>query len=225
MSNKINSSNTKKLTFGAMMLAIATVIAFVCGLIPFLNFPFGGGITVCSMLPIVLVSYMYGVKWGLLTGVTYSVIQMFLGHGTIAGIFTPTSDSYQGITNAILICLIDYILAYTALGLGGIFRNKIKTKAVSLCLGSIVALTLCYAFHVLSGAIFYGAWAEWFFTDTVVASLDASKWVMETFTGNSLSTIYSIVYNGCYMIPEIILTAIASLLVARLPMIKRAELK
>ena len=73
MNKEITKSNTLRLVLTAMMLAIATVIAFICSLIPFLNFPFGGGITICSMLPIILISYIYGVKWGLFTGVTNSI--------------------------------------------------------------------------------------------------------------------------------------------------------
>ena len=117
------SFQVRRLTLSGMMLALATVIAFVCGLIPVLNFPFGGGITIASMLPIVLISYMYGIRWGLLTGFAYSIIQVLLGHGTVAALFTPGDDSYMGIRNAILICLIDYVLAYTVLGLGGLFRR------------------------------------------------------------------------------------------------------
>jgi len=224
MNKEITKSNTLRLVLTAMMLAIATVIAFICSLVPFLNFPFGGGITICSMLPIILISYIYGVKWGLFTGVTYSVIQMMLGYGTIGALFTPTSDEFQGILNAFLICIIDYVLAYTALGLGGIFRNKIQNKGLALCLGSIVAIAVCYAFHVLSGFIFYGAWAEWFFTDTVIADLGVSKWIMNTFTGGGLSFIYSLVYNGCYMIPEMIITAICAFPIAEIHVIKKIDI-
>ena len=223
MNKDITKSNTKRLVVTAMMLAIATVIAFICSLIPFLNFPFGGGITICSMLPIILVSYMYGLKWGLFTGATYSVIQMMLGYGTIGALFTPTSDEFQGILNAFLICIIDYVLAYTALGLGGLFRNKIKNKGLSICIGSIVAISVCYAFHVLSGFIFYGAWAEWFFTDTVIADLAVSKWIMNNISGGTLAFVYSLVYNGCYMIPEIIITALAAFPVSRVNAIKTCE--
>ena len=224
MSKEITKLNTKRLVLTAMMLAIATVIAFICSLIPFLNFPFGGGITICSMLPIVLISYMYGTKWGLFTGFTYSVIQMMLGYGTIGALFTPASDSYQGIINALLICVIDYILAYTSLGLGGIFRNKVENKGLALCLGSIVALIVCYAFHVLSGFIFYGAWASWFFEDTVMAELAVSKWIMSTFTGGGLSLLYSLIYNGCYMIPEIIITAVCAFPIAQIHTVKKIDI-
>ena len=221
----MKKETTKRLVLTAMMLAIATVIAFICSLIPFLNFPFGGGITISSMLPIILISYMYGTKWGVFTGFSYSIIQMMLGYSTVGALFTPTSDSYQGILNALLICVIDYILAYTALGLGGVFRNKIENKGLALCLGSIVALVSCYAFHVLSGFIFYGAWAKWFFTDTVIADMSASKWVMSTFTGKGLSLIYSVVYNGCYMIPEMIITAMCAFPISKIEGVKKINIR
>ena len=200
-----------------MMIALATVIAFVCGLIPFLNFPFGGGITIASMLPIVLISYLYGIRWGLLTGFTYSIIQMLLGFNTVSALFTPESDSFMGITNAVLICLIDYVLAYTALGLGGLFRRH-KSKTDALVLGTIVSLMACYIFHIISGAIFYGAWADWFFTQRVIYDF-IGKSVLASFSGTGLSIIYSIVYNGCYMIPEMILSSFAAVFVAKLPQV------
>ena len=83
--------NIRRLTESGMMVALATIISFVCSLIPVppFNFPFGGGITIAGMLPIVLVAYLYGTRWGLLTGFVYSLIQMLLGHSTVAGLFLP----------------------------------------------------------------------------------------------------------------------------------------
>ena len=57
-------SNTKVLVECALLIAIATVLNVVCSFIPFLNLPFGGGFTICSMLPIVLAAYRNGTKWG-----------------------------------------------------------------------------------------------------------------------------------------------------------------
>ena len=107
-----------------------------------------------------------------------------------------------------------------SLGLGGIFRKKISNKGLSLCLGSIVALAVCYAFHMLSGFIFYGAWAEWFFGDTIIADWAVSKWILQNISGKALAFVYSLVYNGCYMIPEIILTAILAFPVAKIPRVR-----
>jgi len=213
--------NTQRLVVSAMMIAIATVLAFICAYIPFLNFPFGGGLTIASMLPIVLVSYMYGVKWGLFTGGIYSIIQLLMGHGTVVAMFLPSDDAYQGALRAIIICLLDYIIAYTVIGVGGMFRKKLKNVALAISLGAVVALALRYAVHIISGAIFYGAYAEWFFTDTVFADLAFSKWIMQSLSGGVLAFVYSVIYNGCYMVPEIIITAVAAIPVSRIPFVKK----
>ena len=218
----------ERLTLSALMIALGTFVSFLCSLIPlpWVNFPFGGGITLASMLPVVLIAYMYGTKWGLFTAFTYSIMQMILGVSTVSSLFMPGSDSYTNILNAFLICFIDYVLAYTLLGFGGVFRslkskNGKDTKYLSLILGVLLALSLRYVAHVISGAIFYGAWAEWFFTDTVIAELAISAKIMQTFSGTSLAIVYSVIYNGCYMIPEMAITCAAAVAAARLPLIKK----
>ncbi len=205
-----------------MMVAISTAISLVCAAIPFLNFPWGGGFTFCSMLPIVVASYMYGVKWGLFTGGVYAAIQMVIGaSSTVIPLFTPNSESYMGLWAAIAICIIDYIFAYTALGLGGIFRNKIKNRGLALCLGAIAALSVRYICHITSGVIFYGSFAEWFFGD-VCANIAVCQWILENISGTALAILYSIAYNGCYMIPEIAITAIAAYPISKIPYVKKS---
>jgi len=223
-----NIETTKRLTMSAMMLAIAAVLAFICGLIPFLHLPFGGGFTIASMLPIVVISYMYGIRWGLFSSLVYSVIQILMdlmlgtGGSVIMALFMPQSDGYMGAFAGICILFLDYIVAYTVLGLGGIFRNRIQNKTLSLCVGAIVALSLRYLVHIVSGYIFYGAWAEWFFSQEGFAF---GQMMLDAFSGQVLALLYSIVYNGLYMIPEIIVTAIAAVIVSRIPQIKKTELK
>ncbi len=223
----MKNTTVRRLTTSAVMLALATVLAAVCALIPFLNFPFGGGLTIASMLPIVLVSYMYGVKWGLFTSFTYSVIQILMdlslgtSGSTLLALFMPQSEDYMGLAAAILILFIDYFVAYTALGIGGIFRSGGKTKA--LVLGAVVALSLRYLAHIMSGYIFYGAWAEWFFSLEGIYDI-IGKTVLANFEGRTLALIYSICYNGCYMIPEIVITAIAAAIISRLPVVKKQTL-
>ena len=121
---------------------------------------------------------------------------------------------------AVLVILIDYVIAYSVLGLGGIFRNKFETKK-ALVLGSIFAISLRYLAHIVSGAIFFGTWAEWFFTQDGFPSWGEK--ILEIFSGASLATVYSIIYNGTYMIPEIIITALVSCLVVRIPQIKMRD--
>lgn len=207
------------------MLALAMVLAMVCALIPFLNLPFGGGFTVASMLPVVIISYMYGMKWGFFSAAIYSVIQvvmdLYLGKGsTLIALFMPNSEDYMGIGAAIAILIIDYLVAYTLLGFGGAFR-KMKNKTLGLTLGVVLALSLRYLAHIVSGYIFYGAWAEWFFTQENFYAIGG--WILNTFSGEGLAIIYSIFYNGLYMIPEIVITAVASVIVSRLPVIKISD--
>ena len=217
-------TNTTRLTTSAMMLAMATVLALVCAYIPFLNLPFGGGFTIASMLPIVLVSYMYGVKWGFFVSFTYSCIQiimdLLLGKGsTIIALFTPSSEDYMGLVAAVSILLIDYFIAYTLLALGGVFRNKIQNKTVAIVLGVILALGVRYICHIVSGYIFYGSWAEWFFTQEGFYKIGG--WILDSFDGKMLALIYSVFYNGLFMIPEIIITAFAAAPVSIIPYIKK----
>ncbi len=218
---------TRRITVSAVMLALSTVLAIVCALIPFLNLPFGGGFTIGSMLPIIIVSYMYGVKWGFFVSFTYSAIQMIMdlslgaGKSTLMALFMPSSEDYMGIFAAIAILLIDYLIAYTVLGIGGIFRNRMKSKAAALCCGSVLALSLRYLAHIISGYIFYGAWAEWFFTQEGFYSIGEK--IVGVFSGNGLALLYSIFYNGLYMIPEIVITAVCATAISRIDYIRKEQ--
>ena len=203
----------------SMMIAIATVLALICEYVPFLNLPFGGGFTIASMLPIVLVSYMFGIKWGLACAFTYSIVQMLIGFRTVSAFFMPADDNYAGsLIAALSICFIDYVLAYTSLGLGGVFRGA-KNKTVSIVLCVVFALSLRYLAHIVSGYIFFGAWAEWFFTQEGFYAI--GKGILGTFSGAALSIVYSVFYNGLFMIPEIVITSIIAVPISRLPQIKK----
>ena len=210
-------NKTKRLTESAMLIAMAVVLELVSKMI-IPEMPFGGQLTLVSMLPIVLVSYRHGVKWGLVTGLAYGLVQMALGAGTVTAAFQP---GYFGdgtmIGNAVLMCLMDYILAYTALGLGGCFRNRIQRPGTALMLGSLVALGGRYLAHILSGYILFAGWAEWFFTQDGFPAWGAA--LVGNLSANALGWVYSIVYNGMYMLPEMILTAVAAMLLGRISQI------
>ena len=214
-------TKTKRLTESAMLIAIAVVLELVGKmLIP--PMPFGGQLTLCSMLPIVLISYRHGVKWGLTAGFGYALVQMALGAGTVTAAFQP---GYFGdgtmVGNALLMCLFDYILAYSLLGLGGCFRGRIKNDGLSLMCGSLVALGGRYLAHIFSGYILFSGWAEWFFTQEGFPAWGAG--LVQTLSPESLGWIYSIVYNGMYMIPEMLLTAAAAFIIGRMPEITRIK--
>ena len=206
---------TKRLTESAMLIAIAVVLELV-GKMVFPPMPFGGQLTLVSMLPIVLVSYRHGVRWGLTTGLCYGLVQMALGAGTVTAAFQP---GYFGdgamVGRALIMCLLDYILAYSALGLGGCFRDSGRGKGTALVLGTVTALGCRYLVHILSGYILFAGWAQWFFTQEGFPAWGAA--LVQTLSPQGLGWLYSIVYNGMFMIPETVLTAAAALLTVRLP--------
>ena len=208
---------TKRITESAMLIALAFVLELVApAVIP--PMPFGGQLTLCAMLPIVLISYRHGVRWGLPAGFGYSLVQMALGADVVTAAFQPGyfGDGTQ-IFRALIMCLMDYILAYTLLGLGGCFRRKIRKRGLSLMCGALVAMAGRYLAHIFSGYILFSGWAEWFFTQEGFPGWGLS--LVETLSPAALGWIYSIVYNGMYMIPEMILTAAAALLIARIPQV------
>ena len=206
---------TKRLTESAMLIAVAVVLELVSKMI-IPEMPFGGQLTLVSMLPIVLISYRHGVTWGLVSGFCYALVEMAIGTKTVAAAFQP---GYFGdgtmIGRALIMCLLDYILAYTLLGVGGCFRGRVKNHGTALMLGSITALSLRYLSHIGSGYILFSGWAEWFFTQEGFPAWGAA--LVEALSPQMLGLTYSVVYNGMYMIPEILLTAIAAVLVARIP--------
>ena len=216
---KENKKRVEALTVSAVMIAFSVSISAICAVMPFLNLPFGGGFTIASMLPIIIVAYMYGTKWGILTAFVYSIMQMLLGFNTVSAFFLP-GDSQMLWYRAVIVCLIDYVVAYTVLGFGGVFRKKFSTGK-ALCFGSIFAISLRYIAHTVSGAIFFGTWAEWFFTQEGFPAWGQK--ILDTFSGDSLATVYSIIYNGTYMIPEIIITAIVACFVVRISQIKMRD--
>ena len=200
-----------------MLLAVAIVLELLSKMfIP--EMPFGGQITLVSMLPVVLISYRHGVKWGICSGFAYALLEMAIGTKTVAAAFQP---GYFGdgvlIVNALIMCLLDYVVAFTVLGLGGAFRNKIQNSGVALMTGSLVALGARYVTHIASGYILFAGYAEWFFTQEGFPAWGAN--LVETLSPELLGFVYSVVYNGMYMIPEMIITAVVALLLARVPKI------
>lgn len=71
-----------------MLLALAIVLELISkAIIP--EMPFGGQVTLVAMLPVVLISYRYGVKWGFVSGFCYALLEMALGAKTVSAAFQP----------------------------------------------------------------------------------------------------------------------------------------
>lgn len=195
--SKTKSSATRILVECAMLVAVASVLC-IWPKIKFLAH--GGSITICSMLPIILISYRRGLKWGLLSGLVFALVQMMTG-------FSSAGFSMFSVA---MIVLFDYLLPFTLLGLGSMFRGKLGGRRKELALGSAMVLLIRYACHVVSGYVVWGEYAEWFFSQ----SGDWGAGVLARFSGGGLAFIYSLFYNATYMVPEIIFTVLVAVLIA-----------
>ena len=162
------------LTESAIMIALATVLS----LVKIIQMPYGGSVTAASMLPIAIISYRHGLKWGLVTASIHGVIQQLLDLSML--------NYFSDWVSFVAIILLDYIVAFSAAGLAGAFRKPIKGQASALCLGCFTVCLIRYACHVVSG---FTVWAG--FAIPTKASL-----------------IYSFSYNATYMIPETIVLLI-----------------
>ncbi len=122
---------TRQLVFCAMAMALA----FITSYLKLFNMPWGGSVTLCSMLFIVLVANWYGPKTGVLVGLAYGILQ-FIQEPYVLSFFQ--------------VCC-DYILAFAALGVAGFFA---KSKH-GLLKGYIAAVIARGAFHALGGYLYW----------------------------------------------------------------------
>lgn len=127
-----SSWTMREISAGAMCLALAFLLSFV----KLWQMPQAGSVTLASMLPIMLFAYVYGTPKGLIVGFAYSLLQCLQDFWVVhwAQFF------------------LDYILAFTVLGLAGLFKKSIFP-------GMILACILRYASHVISGVIFFQSYA------------------------------------------------------------------
>ena len=163
---------TKQLTYSAVALALA----MVCSMIKFANLRMGGSVTLCSMLFIVLIGYWFGPYVGLTTAFAYGLLQF-----VVEPIFYTLPQM-----------LIDYPLAFGALGLAGFFAGKKH----GLQLGYLVGVIGRYIFAVISGVVFFGAYAP----------------------EGTPAIVYSLGYNATYIVPEAVIT----LIIISIPAVSKA---
>ncbi len=182
----MKKSNIRKLTVSAILIALAAVLS----LIKIWQNPWGGSVTLLSMVPVVLIAVIFGTRWGLFCSFVYAIIQIGID---IAGMMGWGMDARMWIGAIVF----DYLVAYTAVGLSGILRKK---GAIGICLGTGLALVIRFISHFISGYIFFDIWMP------------------ETFSHPAL---YSVVYNGTYMLPELITTVLAILILYKTSTVKR----
>ena len=169
MTETSSLKTTRRLTETAIMLALAVGLSYV----KIMELPMGGSITLFSQVPIIIIGYRYGAKWGISTGVVYGVLQMLLqGLGNFAYV--------KGIVAYLVLIFADYVLAFMALGLGGAIFKKMKNQTVALALGAFAGSAIRFICHFVSGVTI---WADY---------ADGWKSVWQ----------YSAAYNGSYMAIE-----------------------
>ena len=178
MTNK-SHLHIRALCEGAILLALAVVLNYLSKAI-FANLPNGGSISL-AMFPILLYAHRWGVGRGLLVGLCYGLVDMLLDGGYAWG--------WQSI-------LLDYLLAYTALGLGGFFKGR----AWGIFPGIAIGCAGRFAVHYLSGVTIY----------RILVPTEITG-----FGTFSNAHVYSLVYNVIYMLPN---TVIALILAALLLM-------
>jgi thiamine transporter len=122
----------REISAGAMCLALAFLLSFI----KLWQMPQGGSVTLASMLPIMLFAYAYGTPKGLIVGLAYALLQCLQDFWVVhwAQFF------------------LDYIIAFTVLGLAGLFKKSIFP-------GMIIACVLRYISHVVSGMVFFYMYA------------------------------------------------------------------
>jgi thiamine transporter len=169
-------------------VAVFTALAFLLDLVSNFVFsriwPQGGSVSI-AMVPVFLMAYRWGIKGGVLTGFLLGLLQFVLGYSQI---YTPI----QGI--------IDYLVAFAVVGLAGVIASQIKNAVqqgqkskwmVYAIVGILFGSLLRFLSHFYTGIVFFGEYAP---------------------KGQPVA-LYSLIYNGTYMVPSFIICAIVVILV------------
>lgn len=160
--SKKTSLTTKQLVYSAVAIALA----IVCSMIKLFEMPMGGSVTLLSMLFIVLIAYWYGPYVGIMTAVAYGLVQFV------------TEPIFYTIPQMLL----DYPLAFGALGLAGFFNKK----KWGLQIGYAVGVLGRFIFATISGVVFFASYAP----------------------EGMNPLVYSAGYQASYLLPEAIITLI-----------------
>lgn len=174
--------NRKNNTWIMVECALMIALSTVLSLVKILDLPQGGSITAASMVPISLVALRHGTKWGLTSAFALSLLQMLIGF------VPPPANDFMLF---VLVILLDYVLAFTVLGLSRVIGWPLrKHRAVSIGVGVFGVCMLRYLCSFLSGILVWYPYAP----------EDMPVWL------------YSLTYNGSYMIPEAVLSCVVAVL-------------
>lgn len=135
------ASATKSVAFAGVFIAMSFALSYI----KLFSLPQGGSITLASMLPLIIYAYMFGARKGVFAGVIYGILQCL-----------QSPQIYQPMQ-----VLLDYPIAFGALGLAGIAKNMkfLKTPLVKFIFGASIACVGRYIAHFLSGYYVFSSWA------------------------------------------------------------------
>jgi len=172
-----NDSKVRVLAECAILIAIGTVLAQI----QIFRMPNGGAVTAVSMLPFILISFRHGTSWGLLAGFANSLLQMLLG-----GLYAPPAGTFTAMAGAVML---DYVLAFTLLGLANAFAKPFgeKNRSKGIVIGTFMVCLIRFICSFVSGFLIWG-------------SLTTDGFAAVTF---------SLGYNASYMVPETVITVAA----------------
>lgn len=168
--------DTRTIAYAAVCIAMSFALSYIS----IVKMPYGGSITPASLLPLMIFSYMFGVRKGVFAGLIYGLLQAIQD----PWILHPAQF------------ILDYPVAFAAIGLAGMFRNVAAFKnkpQLSFALGALVASVLRFTAHLFSGVFAFGQFAEWYGFE--------SGWV------------YSLCYNAMYVFPDIAIAIVAGIIV------------
>lgn len=180
VANKSTRKNGKRMAAKELVYCAAAIaLAFLTSYIRVIKMPWGGSVTLCSMLFICLIGYWYGVKTGIMTGLAYGILQFL-------------QEPY--VLSAFQVCC-DYVFAFAALGLAGVFVNSKN----GLIKGYLFGAFMRGVFHAIGGYLY---WMEY----------------MPDNFPKALTAVYPIAYNYAYIGLEALITVV----ILSLPAVKRA---
>ncbi|MDP4152480.1 MAG: ECF transporter S component [Bacillota bacterium] len=192
------NQKTRRLAETAVMLAVAVILS-----LPMLKFKglwaMGGSVSFGRFVPIIIIGYKYGPKWGAFTGFALSVLNLL-----ISGFAELLSYgvSWQAVTASVIL---EYLFASALIGYAAGLCSKWSKKSVSVSLatGAVLGLFLRFLCLFVAGIIIWGYWTGGQ-KDTFLATV-----------------IYSFVYNISYMLPETIIAAVECFVLASIPAVKK----
>lgn len=141
LGSKSSQYDARALTYGAVCVALSFALSYI----KFFSLPQGGSVTFASLLPLALYSYMFGTRRGVISGVVYGLLQ-----------FIQSPQFYEPMQ-----ALLDYPIAFAAIGLAGLARNFKFLKGnvfAEFTVGATIAVLLRYVSHFLSGYFVFSSW-------------------------------------------------------------------